>query len=129
LKSGFACAGLLYTHFSKLVKSTTHQSTNNTGRADQQHQTRTKPTNTTRGQKRKGGETKHKKTHRREAGTEGQRTNKNKEEDSRRRPATAGQARRVRERQQGQEEEAAQAKEKGACSSIGVLRGDGSLKG
>ena len=35
-----------------------------------------------------------------------------------------GQARGARGRKQGQEEEAAQAEEKGACSSSGVLRGD-----
>ena len=58
-----------------------------------------------------------------EAGREGQRTNRNEGEDSRRRPAAAGQTR-------GGQGEAARTggsstgRGKGACSSSGVLRGD-----
>ena len=48
--------------------------------------------------------------------------NRDEGEDSKRRPAAAGRRGRPG-RQQGQEEEAAQAKEKDACSFSGVLRG------
>ena len=112
-------------HLSKLATSTAHQTNINTGRADRKHQTRPKPTTTTRGQT-KGQQTTHQTHTGSEAGRESQRT---RDEGK---TAGGGQQQQdkegAREGSKDRREEAAQAKEKGACSSSGVLRGSGSLK-
>ena len=108
-------------HLSKLATSTAHKSNNKTGGADQKHHTKTKPTTTTRGQNK--GATNHTPKHTKAA----KRAEKAKERTGTRgKTAGGGQQDKegAREGSKDRREEAAQAKEKGACSSSGVLRGD-----
>ena len=104
--------GPLQSSLSKLATSTAHQTNNNTGRADQQHQTRTKPTNITRGQTKKGQ--RHQNTHRQRSGQRKPKNEQERGEDRRRKPAAAGQeggpGGGSKDRRRKQHEE------KGACS-------------
>ena len=115
----------ILSYLSKLAPSTAHQTNINMGRADQKHQghqTRTKPSTTTRGQTK--GATNNTPKH-----TQAAKQAEKAKERTGTKGKTAGGGQQQQDKEGAREgskdrrEEAAQAKEKGACSSSGVLRG------